>query len=288
MKMAEMISMPQLIDGWSSLSGLNAAMKWWRPNSGTSNAANRKKQNWKGFQFHRLRNKWKNKECLINAWRLPNYSLMTKAWNMAATQLQSWFSLKTTAARQQNYGLMRLPAAARSLKMRNQKNHRNLSSFDKRTHVSKDLILWYQPKKKKMKLILMHFYRDLARKWRKLVKTWWQVFIVIWLEWSGVDQLSQFNKVFFLMRAHSNKYQSFFWHQPEMKKNLLKRSDKFQRNLAWLQLLMKCLVPGVEQVLQSWKTISSGIFPRKRKIQQNFISKGAIPGSWLKEEKKCF
>ena len=27
MKMAEMISMPQLIDGWSSLSGLNAAMK---------------------------------------------------------------------------------------------------------------------------------------------------------------------------------------------------------------------------------------------------------------------
>ena len=44
MKMAEMISMPQLIDGWSSLSGLNAAMKWWRPNSGTSNAENWKKK----------------------------------------------------------------------------------------------------------------------------------------------------------------------------------------------------------------------------------------------------
>ena len=30
----------------------------------------------------------------------------------------------------------------------------------------------------------------------------------------------------------------------------------------------------------------SGLFSRKKKIQQNFISKGAISGSWLKEEKK--
>ena len=35
---------------------------------------------------------------------------------------------------------MRLPAAASSLKMRNQKDHCNLSSFGKRTRATKDLL----------------------------------------------------------------------------------------------------------------------------------------------------
>ena len=53
------------------------------------------------------------------------------------------------------------------------------------------------------------------------------------------------NLTIFFYRAHTNRNQPNFWHQPEIKKNSLKRSDKFQRNPAWLQLFSY-------EVLSAW------------------------------------